>query len=137
VTEFLNHLNGFHTNIQFTMEKEESHLPFLDSDIYKKTEFPGSQSLSGGHPYQSLSTLGFTSPSCKQSVLASMIHRAKASCDQDSLTQELEFLTTIFKDTRYSPQQIRQALKPATQTTKTNEKPTLIAYIPYAQKTYG
>jgi len=27
VTEFLNHLIGFHKNIQFTMEKEEGHLP--------------------------------------------------------------------------------------------------------------
>jgi len=66
-----------------------------------------------------------------------MKHRAKARCDQDSLTQELEFLTTIFKDIGYSPQQIQQAFKPATQTAKTNEKPASIVSIPYTQKTYG
>jgi hypothetical protein len=66
-----------------------------------------------------------------------MKHRAKARCDQDSLTQELEFLTTVFKDIGYSPQQIQQAFKPATQTAKTNEKPASIVSIPYTQKTYG
>jgi hypothetical protein len=37
LTEFLNHLNGHHNKIQFTMEKE-GHLPFLDIDIYRKTD---------------------------------------------------------------------------------------------------
>ena len=37
--DFLNHLNGIHNNIQFTMEiEEEGHLPFLDIDIYTKTD---------------------------------------------------------------------------------------------------
>ena len=36
LTEFLTHLSVFHTNIQFTMEKED-HLPFLDIDIYRKS----------------------------------------------------------------------------------------------------
>jgi len=36
---FLNHMNGLHRNIQFTMEiKRESHLPFLDNDIYRRLE---------------------------------------------------------------------------------------------------
>jgi hypothetical protein len=72
----------------------------------------------------------------KQSALASLIHRAKAFCDQDSLTQELEFLTNIFKDNGYSHQQIR-AMKQATETAKTDVKPILTAYIPYTQTTYG
>ena len=39
LTEFLNHLSGLHNKIQFTMEKEEEgHLPFLDIDIYIKTD---------------------------------------------------------------------------------------------------
>jgi hypothetical protein len=63
--------------------------------------------------------------------------RAKALCDQDSLTQELEFLTTVFKDNGYSPQQIQRAVEPATRTNKTNDKPTLNAYIPYTQKACG
>ena len=39
LAEFLNHLNGLHNKIQFTMEKEkEGHLPFLDIGIYRKTD---------------------------------------------------------------------------------------------------
>jgi hypothetical protein len=37
LTEFLEHLTVLHNNIQFTMEKE-GHLPFLDIDIYRKTD---------------------------------------------------------------------------------------------------
>ena len=70
-------------------------------------------------------------------VLAFLIHRAKALCEQDSLTQELEFLTTVFKDNGYSHQQIRRAMKPVTRTAKTDDKPTSTAYIPYTQTTFG
>jgi hypothetical protein len=39
LTDFLNHLNGIHNNIQFTMEIEyEGHLPFLDINIYRKMD---------------------------------------------------------------------------------------------------
>jgi hypothetical protein len=38
LTEFLNHLNGLQNKIQFTMEKEDGHLPFLDIDIYRKPD---------------------------------------------------------------------------------------------------
>jgi hypothetical protein len=37
LAEFLNHLSGLHNNIQFTMEKG-GHLPFLDIDVYNKTD---------------------------------------------------------------------------------------------------
>jgi hypothetical protein len=37
--EFLKHLNRLHNKIQFTMEiEEQGHLPFLDIDIYRKTD---------------------------------------------------------------------------------------------------
>jgi hypothetical protein len=38
LTEFLNHLSGLHNKIQFTMEKEEGHLPFPDIDIYRRMD---------------------------------------------------------------------------------------------------
>jgi hypothetical protein len=70
-------------------------------------------------------------------VLTSLIHGATAICDQDSLNQELEILTTVLKNYGYSTQQIRRALKLPTKTDKTKDKPTLMAYIPYMQATYG
>jgi hypothetical protein len=39
--EFLKHLNGIHNSIQFTMEIERGHLPFLDIYIYRKINGSG------------------------------------------------------------------------------------------------
>jgi hypothetical protein len=75
-------------------------------------------------------------PSHKQSMLTSLIHRATAICDQDSTNQELEFLTTMFRNNGYGTQQICRAMKPPTNTTKM-DKPTSMAYIPFMQTTYG
>ena len=131
--EFLNHLSELHNKIQFTTEKQESHLPFLDIDIYRKTDGSLGHKVyrKSNHTNLYLHQNSHHHPANKQSVLASLIHRAKALCDQDSLPQELEFLTTVFKDNGYSSQQIRRAMKPVTQTAKTDEKPTSTAYIPY------
>ena len=55
--------------------------------------------VGGNDPHRGHRPPEFASPSCEQqSVFASLIHRAKALCDEDSLTQELEILTTVFKD---------------------------------------
>ena len=77
--------------------------------------------------------IGLSGPCCWFRVLSSK----RAFCDKDSLSQELELLTTVFKDNGYSHQQIRRAMEPATRTAKTNDKPTSTAYISYTQTTYG
>ena len=136
LTEFLNHLNRLHNKIKFTMQKEEGHLPFLDIDIYRKTDGSLGHKVyrKPTHTNLYLHQNSHHHPATKQSVLASLIRRAKALCDQDSLTQELEFLTIVFNDNGYSPQQIR-AMEQTTRTAKTNDKPTSTAYIPYTQTT--
>jgi len=48
-------------------------------------------------------------PANKQSVLSSLIHRAIAIYDQESLAPELTFLTHDFKQNGYSHQQIQDA----------------------------
>jgi hypothetical protein len=107
LTELLEHLNGLHNNTQFTMEKEEEHISFQDSDIYRKTD-----SYLGHRVYQKpthtdlyLHQNSHDQPAHSQSVLTSLIHRTTALCDQDSLTQQLEALTTIFRNNGYSTQQ--------------------------------
>jgi len=107
--DFLIHLNGLQNKIQFTMEKEEGHLPFLDIEIHRKTDGSLWHTVyrKSTHTNLFLHQNSHHHPANKQSVLASLINRAKALCDQDSLPQELEFLTTVFKDNGYSPQQIR------------------------------
>ena len=110
LTEFLNHLSRLHSNTQCTMEKEEEdHLLFLYIDIYRKTVSSLGQKVNRKPTHTNLYLYqnSHHHPANKQSVLTSPIHRAKAVCDQDSLTQVLEFLTTVFKDNGYSPQQIQ------------------------------
>jgi len=92
------------------MEKEEEgHLPFLDTDIYRKTDGSLGHNVyrKPTHTNIYLHHNSHHHPANKQSVLVSLIHRAKALCDQDSFTQELEFLTTVFQDNGYNPQQIQ------------------------------
>jgi hypothetical protein len=80
------------------METEkDDHLPLLDIDMYKKAD--GSL---GHRVYRKLTHTNLylqqnsrRSPANKQSVLTSLIHRAKILCEQDSLPQEIEFLTTV------------------------------------------
>jgi hypothetical protein len=82
LTEFLNHLNGFYTNIQFTMEKEEEdHLPFLDIDIYRKMGgFLGRRVYrKPTHTNLYLHWNSHHHPSNKQSILASLIIEPKLS----------------------------------------------------------
>jgi hypothetical protein len=122
--DFLIHLNGLHNKIQFTMEKEEAgHLPFLDIDIYRKTDGSLEQKVyrKSTHTNLYLHQNSNHHPANKQPVFASLIQRVKALCDQDTLPQELEFLTTVFKDNGYSHQQIRRAMKPVTRTAKTDD----------------
>jgi hypothetical protein len=66
LAEILNHISGLHHYIQFTMEKEESRLPFLDIEVYRKTD--GSLGHKA-HTHQSLLTPELTSPSCSQTTI--------------------------------------------------------------------
>ena len=87
--EFLNHLSGLQNKIKFSMEKEEGHLPFLDIDIYRKTDGSLGHKVyrKPTHTNLYLHHNSHHHPSNKQSALASLIRRSKALCDQDSLAQ--------------------------------------------------
>jgi hypothetical protein len=76
-------------------KEEEDHLPFLDIDIYGKTDGSlGHQVyLKPTHTNLYLHHNSHHHPANKQSFLATLKHRAKDLCDQDSLTQELIYST--------------------------------------------
>jgi hypothetical protein len=138
--EFLDYLNGLHNNIKFTMEiEEEGHLPFLDIDTYRKTNGSIGHKVyrkpTHTNPY--LHHRSHHHPANKQSVLSSLIHRARSLCDQESLAQELQFLATVFENNGYSPQHIRRAINQEKRATKPKEKFTATAYIPYTTTTYN
>jgi hypothetical protein len=119
------------------MEKEENiHLPFLDIDIYRKTVVFDTK-FTPNRPTQICTYIN--SPTTTQptnTVLSYLIHRARALCDQDSLSQQLDFLTITFKQNGYNDNQIQRAMKPAPHTPKPDEKPTTTAYFPYITNTW-
>jgi hypothetical protein len=49
-------------------------------------------------------------PSNKQAVSSTLVHRARALCDEDTLQAELVFLKDVFKENGYNDRQIRRAL---------------------------
>ena len=83
--------------------------------------------------------LRYHHPANKQSVLTSLIQRARTLSDQGFLPQELEFLTSVFKMNGYKPKQIQRALTLTTHTEDTakDNQPASKAYLPYTQTTYG
>jgi hypothetical protein len=89
-------------------------IAFLNIHTYRRTDGSlGNEAYSKPtHTNLYLHRNSYYHPAIKQSYLASLIHTAKAFCDQDSLNQELEFLATVFKDNGYSSRQKRWALKP-------------------------
>jgi hypothetical protein len=109
---FLDHPNSLHKNIQFTMEKENGHLPFLDTDIYRRPD----DSL-GHKVYQKtthtnlyLNQGSHHHPSSKHAIFTTLVHTAMALCNKDSLQDKLEFLKTTFKENGYySLKHIREA----------------------------
>jgi len=140
LSTFLVHLNSPHKNIQFTMEIEENgRLPFLDIDVYKKTTGSLGHKVyrkpTHTNPY--LHPLSHHHPAHKLSILSSLVHRAHALCDHESLSQELDFLIITFKQNGYNDRQIERAMKPSRQILVPENKPTATAFIPYTNNTYG
>jgi hypothetical protein len=125
--DFLDHLNSVHQNIQFTMETEkDGNLPFLDIDIYHRPDGSLGHRVycKPTHTNLYLNSNSHHHPSNKHAVLSTLVHRAKALCDRDSLRGELEFLRDTFR-------QIRRAINPPPRVVQSDEKSDSVAFLPY------
>jgi hypothetical protein len=132
--DFLHYLNGIHQSIHFIMETEsEGHFPFLHLDIYRR---PGG---SLGHKvYRKpthtnlyLNAKSHHHPSNKQAVLSTLIHRARALCDEDILQAELVFLKDIFKENGYKDRQVHRVLNCRRHLPQPDNKPRSVAFLPF------
>jgi hypothetical protein len=73
----------------------------------------------------------------KQVVLSTLVHRAKAICDSNSLPQELKFLRDTFQNNSYSKWQILWALNPPKRAPpQCTEGPTSVAFLPIVNTTF-
>jgi hypothetical protein len=89
--------------------EKDGHLPFLDIDIYRKTDGSLGHKVycKPTHTNLYLQQNSHHHPANKHSVPTTLVHRARAFCDQESLPQELDLLTKAFKNNGYSQQQIQ------------------------------
>jgi hypothetical protein len=80
--------------------EEECHLPFLDVDIYRRLDGSLGHKVyrKPVHTNLYLNLASHHHPSSKQAVLSTLVHRARAVCDKESLHDELEFLKTTFRE---------------------------------------
>jgi hypothetical protein len=131
---FIKHLNNIHCNMQFTMETESNgHFLFLDIDIYRRPDgFLGCRvyrkPININLYYLNAESLHYLTN--KQSVLLSLLHRARVICHQESLPGELDFLCIMFKQNGYSDGQIHCALYPPCREDTPREL-TLVAFLPF------
>ena len=127
------------TSQNYVNGEDTSHLPFLDIDIYRKMDGSLGHKVyqKPTHTNLCLHQKSHHHPANKHSVLSSLVHRANALCDQESLASELTFLTKVFQRNDYGCKQIQRATKLATWSNKTENKPTSTAYLPCTRTTYG
>jgi hypothetical protein len=64
-------------------------------------------------------------------VLFTLIHRARALCDEDSLQAELVFLKDVFKENGHNDRQIHRALNRRPLLPQPDNKPHLVAFLPF------
>jgi hypothetical protein len=123
---FLEFLNSIHKKIQFTMEmEEEKHLPFLDIDVYRRQDCTLGHRVyrKPTHTNLYLHLISHHHPSNKHEVLATLMFRARAICDEDSLGQELEFLKNSLMENGYSLEQIQRVLSRKQKPPRTTKSP--------------
>jgi hypothetical protein len=116
------------------METEsEGHLPFLHLDIYRRPDGSLGHKVyrKPTHTNLYLNAKSHHQPPNKQAVLSTLIHRARALCDEDSLQAGLVFLSDIFKQNGYNDRQIHRALNRRPHLPQPDNEPNSVAFLPF------
>jgi hypothetical protein len=134
VEKSANSQNCLHESIQFTMETEsEGHLTFLDIDIYRRPDGSLDHRVyrKTTHTNLYLNAGSHNHPSSKQAVLSTLVNRARALCDQESLHAELVFLKDVFRQNGYNDRQIHRVLNRRPNISHPEDNPDSVAFLPY------
>jgi hypothetical protein len=114
--KFFNHFNSISSEIKFTMELEENgKIPFLDVLISRKEDGTLGHQVyrKKTHIDSYLHANSYHHPSQKSGVLNILAVRALTISDPDHLNQEIEHLTTVFKNLGYKELSIKKAIRRA------------------------
>jgi len=86
LNDFLNHIINIHCSVQFTMETgSNGHLPFLEYYICTRQMAPCRHTVYGNPNCTNLylNAESHDHPANKHSVLSTLVHQARAICDQE------------------------------------------------------
>jgi len=121
------------------MEKEEGHLPFLDIDIYRKTDGSLGHKVyrKSTHTNLYLHQNSHHHPTNKQSVLSSPDTQNQSPLWPGFPPPRTRISHHPLQGQWIQSSTAKRAMKPATRTAKTDDKPTSTTYIPYTQTTFG
>jgi hypothetical protein len=115
------------------METEsEGHLQFLDLDIYRRPDVSLEHKVHRKPPHTNLylNAKSHQHPSNTQAVLSTLVHRARALCDDDNLQAEMMFLKDVFKKNGYDSQ-IHRALKRRPHLAQPDNETNPVAFLPF------
>jgi hypothetical protein len=122
------------------METEsEGHLPFLDLDIYRRPDGSLGHNVycKPTHTNLYLNAKSHHHPSNKQVVLSTLIHRARALCDEDSLQAELVFLRDVFIQNGYNDRQIHRTLNCHPHLPQRDNEPNTVTFLPFVRTIFN
>jgi hypothetical protein len=122
------------------METEsEGHLPFLDLDIYRRPDGSLGHKVyrKPTHTNLYLNVKSHHHPSNKQAILSTLIHRARARCDEDSLQAELVFLRDVFRENGYNDRQIHRGLNRRSLLPQPDNRPHSVAFLPFVRTVFN
>lgn len=138
LNEFLQHLNGQHPSIQFTMEIEsDQQLAFLDVLVRKRGNKLGHTVYrKPTHTDRYLHALSNHHPSQKYGVIRTLTERARRICEPENLQAELEHLKTAFEANGYSKREIERSMgSRSSRPQETEQRPaTSQAYLPFVPR---
>jgi hypothetical protein len=131
----MNHLNSIHHCIQFTVEtKREGNLRFLDIDIYRRPNGSLGHRVycKPTHTNLYLNARSHHHPSNKQAALSTLVHRARALCNENSLHAKSVFLRDVYRQKGYKDWQLDSSLNRHPNNSKPDIKPSSVTFLPYA-----
>jgi len=114
--KFFSDLNSISSEIKFTMELEENgKIPFLDVLISRKEDGTLGHQVyrKKTHTNSYLHANSYYHPSQKSGVLNTLAVRAFRISDPDHLKEEIEHLTSVFKNLGYKEWSIKKAIRRA------------------------
>jgi hypothetical protein len=84
-----------------------------------------------------LNTKSHHHPSNKQAALSTLLHRARALCDEDSLQAEFVLLKDVFKQNGYNDRQIHRDLNRRPHLPQPDNEPHSVAFLPFVETVFN